>query len=414
MAGTSAGEVFVGLRINDKEVKPALSRASAAIKSFGAGVSALSVAAGGIIANVATSAFNAFKSMGQGILEKAAVNPKTAKGIQEVQRSIYLATEAFKQFGVTVLSVVLPYVKEFTAFISSIVVEIGKFVRSLVLSGNTSAEQSKNILDSFEMTFMQIAIMALEASQALLAPIVGAGAMILESMVDVYNGVKNTFGLMVDVLKPFVSGMFTGFQKLGEIFSALTGGMISDWTGMAQFMIDAFVNAITSIGATVSGFLTGMRIAFPEIASKLKPLEDMAYSISQMKPPDLSAAVKSGVNMFAGLKEGFDAFWSGATDRGNEIIGNQLESMKNRIKEFSKDFEGRKREAGMAGQAAVGIVSAQKGFSGTSAILAGSGGNPMLQAQKDMLKEAREQKEIQKKQLEEQKKIAKQRGVAFT
>jgi hypothetical protein len=413
MAGLSAGEVFVNLVVKGDGVKPALSKASAAVKEFGKGISAASVATGTLIADVARSAFGAMGSLGKGALDRAIVSPKTAKGLQDLQRSLYMITENMKKWGVTIISLVLPYLNMLASAALSVVNGITEFISSMEQSGVVAAIQTGNIFAAFELMFTQIKLYALEAMAPIIAPFVGLAKMILDTFGEISSGVQVVFDYIKSVFTTFGSGIGSGFTQLAKMFEGFAGGVMAGWQVLSKAMLSMFFDVVKQTGESLKGLVIGLKVISPALASQLGPLEAIADTLAGIKPPALTMGATGFGNLFQGLEEGFAAIWEQAGAQGNEVIQEQINKMRERVNSLSAEMTAKREEVTQAGEASLGFINAQKGFSGTSSIITGSGSNVMFQTQKDLLREAKEQKDLAKKQLEQQIKIAKQRGAVF-
>ena len=413
MAGLSAGEVFVNLVVKGEGVKPALSKASAAVKEFGKGISAATVATGVIIADVAKSAFGAMASLGKGALDRAIISPKTSKGLQDLSRSLYMITENLKQWGVTIISMVLPYLNMLASAALSVVKSISEFIASMEQSAVVAGIQSGNIFKAFELMFTQIAAKALEFVGPLIAPFIGFAAMVIQTMQEIGSGIQVVFDYISGIFATFWDGMKSGFTQLSKVFEGFAGGVMVGWQIMVKSMLTMFVEVINKSGQMIKGLVMGLKVIAPQIASQLGPLESLADSLGAVTVPAFNAGVGNIENLFSGIETGFTQLWNRAGEMGDSVLQEQLDKMRERITSVSSELQKKQEEVVKSGEASMGFLTAQKGYTGTSAILASSGGGGMFQTQKDLLKEAKEQKEIAKKQLKEQEKIAKQRGVVF-
>jgi hypothetical protein len=197
------------------------------------------------------------------------------------------------------------------------------------------------------------------------------------------------------------------------MFEGFAGGVMAGWQVLSKAMLSMFFDVVKQTGESLKGLVIGLKVISPALASQLGPLEAIADTLAGIKPPALTMGATGFGNLFQGLEEGFAAIWEQAGAQGNEVIQEQINKMRERVNSLSAEMTAKREEVTQAGEASLGFINAQKGFSGTSSIITGSGSNVMFQTQKDLLREAKEQKDLAKKQLEQQIKIAKQRGAVF-
>lgn len=366
MAGLSAGEVFVNLMVKADGVKPALQSASASVKQFGASVSAASVATGNLIADGVKFAFTKLSDLGKMAWDRAVIDPRTSKDIAALQAPLDKVKKQMQEWGVVMLSMLLPTLTMLADGLLWVAEQVTEAIHWFEQFGVVAALQTGDISTAISILWKEIQIKFLQGSSIILG--------LWDSMVNTMKGL---------------------------------------WDTMAASLLQILGEQLEKVGTMIIGMVTGIGVAVPQLRDKLKPLLQVGQQIS-----NIGAGVEQGGNAMAGIAEQRAKEREARAAEAQKVLQEQIEDLRkqsNQEADSARKAREVKRAADKAGESAINQFAQASGanFSGTSAILAGSGGNAMFQTQKDILREAKEQKELARKQLEEQKKIAKQRGAVF-
>lgn len=366
MAGLSAGEVFVNLMIKADGVKPALQAASASVKQFGSSISAASVATGNLIADGVKFAFQKLSDLGKMAWDRAVIDPRTSKDIAALQAPLDKVKKQMQEWGVVMLSMLLPTLTMLADGLLWVAEQVTEAIHWFEQFGVIAALQTGDISTAISILWKEIQIKFLQGSAIILG-----------------------------------------------LWDTMVNGMKGAWDKMAAGLLQVLGEQLQKVGTMIIGAVTGIGLAIPQLRDKLKPLLQVGQQISSV-----AVGVGQGGQAMADIAEQRAKEREARAAEAQKILQQQIEELQkqsNKESESARKAREVKRAADSAGQSAINQFAQASGanFVGTSAILAGSGGNVMLQTQKDILRENREQKELAKKQLEEQKKIANQRGARF-
>ena len=364
MAGVSAGEVFVNLVIKGEGVQPALAAASARVKEFGKGISAASVATGMLIADAAKMAFNQLSQLASKSWSMAMIDPRTAADIQALNAPLNGIMMQLENLGVTVLSIVLPALKILADQVYAVSLQITEGIKWLESFGAIAALQTGDIGLAFQILWKNMQLVFLQGSSATLA-----------------------------------------------IWDNLTLSMQAAWDQLAISIVQAMADAINEIGALLNQSIEWIGAIAPALQYALEPIDKLAKNLSAAsKVIDAAAPIAA-----QSAKVAADDRASAAYQR-QQILQAEIDSLRRELEQKNeqaikaRDVK-RVQDAAVSGAEAIAKVQ-QTGLAGTFAIGA-SGGNVMYQTQKDMLRELKEQKDLARQQLEEQRKLNQKDGVRF-
>ena len=158
------------------------------------------------------------------------------------------------------------------------------------------------------------------------------------------------------------------------------------------------------IGGNVAGAQIALDVYFPSLAKKTSMLKDLGFQMMNLGQGVDIASSGMDQAMLERMRQREEQ-----AKAEQQILQDQIDLLRQQADTQSeqarkkRDIERTETAAGLASAMAGRASQAQGGLMGTFAIGA-SGGNVMFQTQKDMLREMREQKELQRKQLEELKK----------
>lgn len=364
MAGVSAGEVFVNLVIKGEGVQPALQAASARVKEFGKGISAASVATGMLIADAAKMAFNQLSQLASKSWSMAMIDPRTAADIQALNAPLNGIMLQLENLGVTVLSLVLPTLKMLADQVYAVSQQITEGIKWFESLGAVAALQTGDIGTAFTIMWKSIQIAFMQGSSMLLG---------------IWNG--------------------------------LTDGMQNMMDQLALSIVSVMADAMKQIGDTIIGAVVVIGHAVPRLQEQLKPLRELGSQLS---------SISKGIQATGGVAASGAA--KAAEQRAKQsaeaqrILQAEIDQLRNEVNQKSeqavkaRDVK-RAQDAAVSGAETIARVQ-QSGLAGTFAIGA-SGGNVMFQTQKDMLREIKEQKEIARQQLDEQRKLNQKDGARF-
>jgi hypothetical protein len=353
MASLSAGEVFVNLVIKGDGIKPTLAAASAKVKEFGKGISAISVATGTLIAQGVTKALGSVASIGSMVWDKAKVNPKTAQGMLDLQRTIDGIYKKFADVGAIIIEAALPAMQAAADAASWLVDQLVEVIEWLDQFGVVAALQTGDFSKAFEIAWKQIQLLFTQGSQYVTAA-----------------------------------------------FDTMTSGILAAWDQMAIKLGEILGDALRKVGDTLVGFSIAAKVYFPQIGEQLGPLKELGRSLSQ---------AGKGLEIGSGLaKTGADNEAESRAKMAEEkqrILQAEIDALKAEIATSTesavakRDRQRKDREAGIDQTlAARASVAGSGGIRGTFALQA-SGGNPVWQTQKDILREIKEQKALQQEQV---------------
>lgn len=358
MAGLSAGEVFVNLVVRGSGVKPALARAQAQVKQFGTQITALSVATGNLISQGVTMALGKLSDVASFAWEKAKVNPQTAEAILELQRNVDKAWESFAKAANVIIQAMLPAMNAAAKGLVFVADQVQYMVEWLDEMGVVAALQTGDFAAAFDIAWKQVQAFFLQGSQAVLG-----------------------------------------------IWRSFSDGLLETWDYVATEIVSVFGESLHKVGSMLNVIMAGLRMAAPkEVAENLSFLNDVADAFT-MAGDGFSRA---GREMDKAMQQRIDERKRQAEEE-QRILQEQIDALRNQAAEQSevakqkRNIQRIESEANFSQAMAGRASAAASGISGTFA-LGVSGGNVMYQTQKDMLREMREQKELQRKQLEELKK----------
>jgi hypothetical protein len=359
MAGLSAGEVFVTLSVKSGGVKPALEKASAQLRGFGKSLTALSVATGSLIADGLKFAFSKVKDVAAAAFEAAKLDPRTAKDTERFKTASDGLFKSLSTLGATLMSLILPTLTKMTEGLTWVVDSINEATTYFESFGAVAALQTGDIGTAVDILWKEIQIAFLEGSQALL-------------------------------------GLWDG----------MTGGFISAWQSMSSTLLTILGDVFSQAGNTVSGFIIGLKVISPQIAAQLGPLEQLGSALQQAGK---ISNVAGSAAATAAAKEAEQRRQQ--AEEGQRILQDEIDALRKQVTSQTSQAV-TKRDLKRATDAAVATqqeeIKTQGTVSGTSSAfaLAAGGGNVQFQTQKDLLKEAKESKEIAKKNLEQLTRIA--------
>jgi len=355
MAGLSAGEVFVNLVVRGGGVKPALAAAQAQVKQFGTQITALSVATGNLISQGVTMALGKLSDVASFAWEKAKMDPQTAGGILELQRNLDKAWASFAKTANVIIQAMLPAMNAAAQGLVWVADQVQFLVDWLDEMGVVAALQTGDFSEAFDIAWKEIQVMFLEGSQGVLS-----------------------------------------------VWRSFSDGLLETWDYVSTQIVKSFADAFKKVGNIMDGGLTILRFYAPDVAKNLDFMRDVssgfiglgnALDVTQSKMGDamkdrIEERQKQAEEEQKILQKQIDDLRSQA-DQQTEAVKQKrnIQRVENEAN-FSQAIAGRAATTSVAGTFALGV----------------SGGNVMYQTQKDMLRELREQKDLQRKQLEELKK----------
>jgi len=358
MAGLSAGEVFVNLVVRGGGVKPALAAAQAQVKQFGTQITALSVATGNLISQGVTMALGKLSDVASFAWEKAKLDPRTGAQILDLQRNVDKAWASFARAGNVIIQAMLPALNAAAQGMAWMADQVQYMVEWLDEMGVVAALQTGDFAEAFDIAWKEVQAFFLQGSQSVLST-----------------------------------------------WRSFSDGLLETWDYVSKEIVSTFGDALSKVGSMLNVIMAGLRMAAPnEIAENLSFLNDVADAFTMAG----AGFEKAGRKMDDEMQKRIDDRKKQAEEE-QRILQEQIDALRAQASEQTEvakqkrnihraENEARFSEV-MAGRAS----AAANGISGTFA-LGVSGGNVMYQTQKDMLREMREQKELQRKQLEELKK----------
>lgn len=357
MAALSAGEVFVNLVVRGGAVKPALAAAQEQVKAFGGQITALSVATGNLIAQGVTKALGMISNVASAAWDRAKVNPRTAGAILDLQRNIDKAYDSFLRSAGVIIEAFLPALNEGAKFLVYLADQVQFLISWLDEFGITAALQAGDFAAAFDIAWAEIQILFLQGSQLVL--------------------------------------------KAWRTFS---DSMLLVWDYVIGQVLKTFSDALKQIGGNLAGAQIALEVYFPSLAKQTSMLKDLGFQMMNLGQGVDIASSGMDQAMLDRMRQREEQ-----ANAEQQILQDQIDSLRQQADTQSeqarkkRDIERTETAAGLASAMAGRASQAQGGLMGTFAIGA-SGGNVMFQTQKDMLREMREQKELQRKQLEELKK----------
>lgn len=384
MAGLSAGEVFVNLVVRGGGVKPALAAAQAQVKQFGTQITALSVATGNLISQGVTMALGKLSDVASFAWEKAKMDPQTAGGILELQRSLDKVWASFAKTANVIIQAMLPAMNAAAQGLVWVADQVQYMVEWLDEMGVTAALQTGDFSTAFSIMWKEVQIAWLTGYSAVVA--------VWDQLVNdirwgvdyATNYVYELFSEEINAATSYVTTLVAIWDwGMKQIQKILDGAMMA--FGVYREKIETEFKAIAaslagSVGGVVgTGLLEGMnRIADSDIDKRVRDRINKTY---ETRTNDSLERQKQLEAEIAALRESSNREAESAVQKRN------IQRVENEAN-FSQAIAGRAATTSVAGTFALGV----------------SGGNVMYQTQKDMLRELREQKDLQRKQLEELKK----------
>lgn len=355
MAGLSAGEVFVNLVVRGGGVKPALAAAQAQVKQFGTQITALSVATGNLISQGVTMALGKLSDVASFAWEKAKMDPQTAGGILELQRNLDKAWASFAKTSNVIIQAMLPAMNAAAQGLVWVADQVQFLVDWLDEMGVVAALQTGDFSEAFDIAWKEIQVMFLEGSQGVLS-----------------------------------------------VWRSFSDGLLETCDYVSVQIVKSFADAFKQVGNMMDGARIALEVYAPDVAKNLGFLKDVsnafrgagaAMEVTQSKMDEqmknnIADRQKQAEEEQKILQRQIDELRSQA-DQQTEAVKQKrnIQRVENEAN-FSQAIAGRAATTSVAGTFALGV----------------SGGNVMYQTQKDMLRELREQKDLQRKQLEELKK----------
>lgn len=355
MAGLSAGEVFVNLVVRGGGVKPALAAAQAQVKQFGTQITALSVATGNLISQGVTMALGKLSDVASYAWEKAKMDPRTAGAILELQRNIDKAWASFAKTANVIIEAMLPAMNAAAQGLVFVADQVQYMIEWLDEMGVTAALQTGDFSEAFDIAWKEIQAFFLEGSQAVLST-----------------------------------------------WRAFSDDLLATWDYVATSIVSVFGNALSDVGDMLSGLNVAMKVYAPEIASQLSFLGDVANAMQNAG----DSIQRSGREMDKAMQQRIEDRKRQAEEE-QKVLQDQIDALRAQAEQQSESAKQKRNIQRIESEANFSQAIAGRGavtsVAGTFA-LGVSGGNVMYQTQKDMLRELREQKELQRKQLDELKK----------
>jgi hypothetical protein len=365
MAALSAGEVFVNLVVRGGAIKPALAQAQEQVKRFGTTISAISVATGNLISSLVMKAISKVTDAKQFLWDKAKLDPRTAIGILEYQRNIDKMRDSLAKSANIIIQAMLPAMNLSAKGFVIMAGYIEDLVAWLDEMGVVAALQAGDFSAAFDIAWKEFQAIWLSGSQAIL-------------------------------------GQWREFSN----------GILDIWDIVSKEIVSVFGQALAKIGTMLNVVMGGLRMAAPkELVDNLSILNDVADMFTMAG----EGFERTGQKMNKEIASRIDARNAQAKEE-QRILQEQIDALREQaaqqteVVKQKRNIQRAENEARFSEVMAGRASAAASGISGTFA-LGVSGGNVMYQTQKDMLREMREQKELQRKQLEE---LKKNKGPVFT
>lgn len=359
MAGLSAGEVFVTLSIKGQGVGPALKKASKELSLFGKQLTALSVATGSLIADGLKFAFSKLRDIASFAFDAAKLDPRTAADTQKFTAATDALFVSLGKLGAGILSMVLPSLIQLTDYFTFFIDEINNGITWFESFGAVAALQTGNVAGAVDILWKQIQILFLQGSQIVLG-----------------------------------------------LWDSMTGGFIDSWQSMSGTLLSIISDVFKKSGDSIAGFMTGLKLISPALASQLSSLDTLGSALQQAG--NIAGSASQAANTSA-TKQAEER--RKQAEEGQKILQAEIDALRSQVASQSESAVS-KRDLKRATDAAISTgqqIEAEKNtVSGTSSAfaMAAAGGSPVYQTQKDLLKEAREQKEIAKKNLAQLERLA--------
>ena len=355
MAGLSAGEVFVNLTVRGAGVKHALAAASAQVKQFGTQISAVSIATGNLISQGVTMALGKLSDVASYAWEKAKMDPRTAGGILELQRSLDNVWASFAKTANVIIEAMLPAMNAAAQSLVWVADQVQYVVEWLDEMGVIAALQTGDFSAAFSIMWKEVQVFFMQGSQAALAT-----------------------------------------------WRSFSDSILEVWDIVAANVVSVFGDALGKVADMLSGAFVGVKSLSPAIAEQLTGLRDFAYTLG-----DVSDGIKaSGSVIDAAMQKRLDDRKAQAAEE-QRVLQEQIDALREQADQQTEAAKQKRNIQRVESEANFSQAIAGRGaitsVAGTFA-LGVSGGNVMYQTQKDMLRELREQKELQRKQLDELKK----------
>lgn len=414
MAGVSAGEVFVNLVIKGEGVQPALAAASAKVKEFSKGIGAASVATGMLIAEAAKMAFTSLTGAFDQVMNLAKIDPATAKGVQDLAQPLNQVSLLFERIGVTILSFFLPYMKMAADAALAIVTELKNFVDWLDSTAVAAGIKTGNIGEAFYLMWLNIQKAGLEALQPILAPLIGMVDAAITLGMQIYEAFKLPLGYVVDTFWETVTQVQQYFEGMYTAFLATSNGMGLTWDDLISSMADRLAELVRFFGRRMQDIAQLLKYIAPALPKDVRDmLNGQGVALQLTTGDNLKTAWKDMTSSLASFSDIMKGGLSDVTSTGNEVLDGYLKSLEDKIGAMSQKLQGQMKDAQKGADEAIAKNTASRvALSGTFAVSA-SGGNIMYQTQKDMLRELKEQKDLARQQLEEQRKLNQKDGARF-
>lgn len=357
MAGLSAGEVFVTLSVKSGAVKPALQKATAELRGFGKSLTALSVATGSLIADGLKFAFSKIGDIAKFAFEAAKLDPRTQAETNRFAKASDALWASLSKVGASVMSLVLPALTQLTQFLTFVADSVNVAMTYFESFGAVAALQTGDISTAVDIMWKEIQILFLQGSQLLLS-----------------------------------------------MWDSMTGGFISAWQSMSSVLLSILSKVFTQAGDTVSGFMIGLSVISPALASQLEPLKQLGSALQQAGS---AAQVASTAASTAQAQEAEKRRQQ--AEEAQKILQQEIDALRSQVNQQSEQAV-KQRDVQRAIDQAAFVGSTAKNVGSTSAFalsVEGGRSNTVFQTQKDLLKEAKEQKQIAKENLKQLEIIAK-------
>jgi hypothetical protein len=381
MASLSAGEVFVNLVIKGDGIKPTLASASAKVKEFGKGISAISVATGTLIAQGVTKALGSVASIGSMVWDKAKVNPKTAQGMLDLQRTIDGIYKKFADVGAIIIEAALPAMQAAADAASWIVDQLVELVTWLDTFGVVAALQTGDFSKVFQIAWKEIQIAFLKGSAFVMGlwdEVVGSLQYGVDYMRELGKELSPYYKDLVSGFVSFIGAAIGPIVQLFEIAKNSFNGLMT----VVGLYADEMVSEIQSV---VKGAGIAINVAMPQ-DDTMAGIADIDSRIKKRISAASEDRAKAAAERQAQLQKEIDLL----REQSNEIAEQAIRK---------RDDQRKDREAGIDQTlAARASVAGSGGIRGTFALQA-SGGNPVWHTQKDILREIKEQKALQQEQV---------------
>lgn len=392
MAGLSAGEVFVNLVVRGGGVKPALAAAQAQVKQFGTQITALSVATGNLISQGVTMALGKLSDVASYAWEKAKMDPRTAGAILELQRNIDKAWASFAKTANVIIEAMLPAMNAAAQGLVFVADQVQYMIEWLDEMGVTAALQTGDFSTAFSIMWKEVQIAWLTGYSAVVAVWDQLTNDIRWGVDYVTNYVYELFSSQIDAASNYMNGLVTVWSYgIGKIQDMLKGFM-----SVLGVYGDEMAAQMEKLAASLAGGILGA--GGQESLKLLKAMGQDAKNIDQIVRDRIDKKYDERVNDSLERQKQLEAEIAALREASNEQAASAVQRRNiQRIESeanFSQAIAGRGAVTSVAGTFALGV----------------SGGNVMYQTQKDILRELREQKDLQRKQLDE---LKKDRGPVF-